>query len=262
MQIVFFQRNFRRLFLCCLTCLLVGSLAACAGAPEPTVSSSQQPAASTHSTQPPSTVPTEASTVSTTQPPAPDRSAWNLRLVNPWNYLPEDFEITLTYLSNGQAVDERCYPDLQDMMDACRAAGLSPIICSSFRTQDDQEYLYNNKINRLIAQGYSEEEAPSEAAKVVAVPGTSEHQLGLALDIVDESYQLLNEEQEDTAVQKWLMEHSWEYGFILRYPSDKSEITGIIYEPWHYRYVGKEAAKEMKASGQCLEEYLGDVPTK
>lgn len=98
--------------------------------------------------------------------------------------------------------------------------------------------------------------APEEAGKVVAVPGTSEHQLGLAVDIVDTNYQILDEAQENTAVQKWLMEHSWEYGFILRYPSDKGHITGIIYEPWHYRYVGREAAREMYEQGLCMEEYV------
>ena len=90
----------------------------------------------------------------------------------------------------------------------------------------------------------------------MAVPGTSEHQLGLAVDIVDRSNQNLDESQEDTAVQQWLMAHSWEYGFILRFPTGKSDITGIIYEPWHYRYVGRDAAKEIYDRGICLEEYL------
>lgn len=181
---------------------------------------------------------------------------WNLVLVNRWNPLDSDPEITLTQLRNGQAVDERCYPDLQEMMDACRAAGLSPLICSSYRTMEDQAALYQAKIRDLIQSGSSETEAQTLAGTIVAVPGTSEHQLGLAVDIVDENYQLLDENQENTDVQKWLMEHSWEYGFILRYPSDKSDVTGIIYEPWHYRYVGKEAAKEIYESGLCLEEYL------
>ena len=189
----------------------------------------------------------------------PDREDWRLILVNPWNALPEDYEITLKQLDNGHAVDERCYPDLQEMMDACRADGLSPLICSSYRTQEKQEYLYQNKINRLIAQGYSQEDAVAAAGAVVAVPGTSEHQLGLALDIVDVNNQNLDESQESTAVQQWLMEHCWEYGFILRYPNDKSEITGIIYEPWHYRYVGREAAEEIYSQGVCLEEYLGET---
>lgn len=190
-------------------------------------------------------------------PAVSDAEDWMLTLVNPWNTLPKDYTFTVTQLKNGQSVDQRCYPDLQDMMDACRAAGLSPVICSSYRPWEKQEKLYQNKVDRLTAQGYSLETAKTEAAKEVAVPGTSEHQLGLALDIVDLNNQNLDSSQEDTAVQKWLMEHSWEYGFILRFPSGKSDITGIIYEPWHYRYVGKDAAKEIHESGVCLEEYLG-----
>ena len=104
--------------------------------------------------------------------------------------------------------------------------------------------------------GYSEEEARTETARNVAKPGTSEHQLGLAVDIVDKDYQVLDEAQEDTAVQKWLMENSWRYGFILRYPGDRSDITGIVYEPWHYRYVGRKAAEEIYREGIVLEEYL------
>lgn len=182
--------------------------------------------------------------------------AWKLRLVNPQHSLPENYSITLTELRSGQSVDERAYPDLQQMMDDCRAAGLKPLICSSFRTWKAQEQLYNKKVNRLMQQGYSSEDAKTEAARVVAVPGTSEHQLGLALDIVDTDNQNLDSTQENTPVQKWLMENSWKYGYILRYPEDKSDITGIIYEPWHYRYVGIEAAKEIYEGGLCLEEYL------
>lgn len=187
---------------------------------------------------------------------------WRLRLVNHRNPLPEDYLPTLTQLINGQAIDERCYPDLQKMMDACRASGLSPLICSSYRTWETQQALYENKIERLLAEGYDAEAAISEAGTVVAVPGTSEHQLGLAVDIVDMDNQNLDESQESTAVQRWLMEHSWEYGWILRYPSDKSDITGIIYEPWHYRYVGKDAAREIHTLGVCLEEYLGEAPAQ
>ena len=91
---------------------------------------------------------------------------------------------------------------------------------------------------------------------MVAVPGTSEHELGLAVDLTDNDYRELDEAQEDTATQKWLMENSWRYGFILRYPNDKSEATGIIYEPWHYRYVGKATAKAVYESGLCLEEFF------
>lgn len=182
---------------------------------------------------------------------------WNLLLVNPWNPIPENYEPELTYLRNGQAVDSRCYPELQQMMDDCRAAGFDPLICASYRTMEKQEALFEDKEARLIREGCPENEVEAEAGKVVAYPGTSEHQLGLALDIVDVSYQQLDTEQENTPVQQWLMKNSWKYGFVLRYPTDKSDITGIIYEPWHYRYVGKEAAAEMYENKLCLEEYLG-----
>lgn len=181
---------------------------------------------------------------------------WRLMLVNKWNSLPEDFSVKLTTLANGHAVDERVYPDLQAMMDAARAQGLSPIICSSYRTQEKQQSLFEAQVNKNLAQGCSRAEAEKKAGEWVAVPGTSEHQTGLAVDIVALDYQLLDENQEKTPEQQWFMEHSWEYGFILRYPTDKNEITGIEYEPWHYRYVGKDAAKEMMEKGLCLEEYL------
>ena len=223
--------------------------------PPPTAQSMSVSAAADR--DPPSgTQAAEPSVPSVPAGPEVDRDAWNLTLVNPWNALPEDYTFTATQLVNGHSVDERCYPDLQEMMDACRAAGLSPVICSSYRSWEKQQSLLQNKIDRLMAQGYSRDDAEAEAAREVAVPGTSEHQLGLALDIVDINNQNLDESQEDTPVQKWLMEHSWEYGFILRYPSDKSEITGIIYEPWHYRYVGRDAAAEIHELGVCLEEYL------
>lgn len=186
----------------------------------------------------------------------PRAEAWNLILVNPWHPIPEDYTVTLQDLGNGQAVDERCYEDLEAMLSDCRAAGNSPRICSSYRTWETQQTLYQNKVKRLIRQGYSRQRAETEAAKVVALPGTSEHQLGLALDIVDQSYQILDAKQEETAVQQWLMENSWKYGFILRYPNGKSEITGIIYEPWHYRYVGRQAAEQMQELELCLEEYI------
>ena len=199
-------------------------------------------------------------------PPAPDPlpensgavspDDWRLLLVNRWNPIPDGYTFERTQLKYGHAVDSRAYPDLQEMMDACRAAGLDPRICSSYRTEAKQRELYEDKIQRLLDEGYSYERAVEEAGTVVAVPGTSEHQTGLALDIVDASYQHLDEAQEDTQVQKWLMEHSWEYGFVLRYPNGKSETTGIIYEPWHYRYVGREAAREMTELGLCLEEYV------
>ena len=185
---------------------------------------------------------------------------WNLLLVNWENPLPEDFSIPrLTQLVNGHAIDSRAYPALQKMMDDARAAGLQPTICSSFRTLEKQEELYNGKVQRLLAEGYGREEAEVQAAMWVARPGTSEHQAGLAVDIVDKSYQLLDQGQENTAVQKWLMNHCAQYGFILRYPTGTAALTGVNYEPWHYRYVGTEAAAEIMERGICLEEYLSEI---
>ena len=187
---------------------------------------------------------------------AVEEDAWQLRLVSAAHPLPEDFEVPeLTKLKGGHAIDSRVYPALQQMMDDCRAAGLNPVICSSYRTHDKQEELFRKKVNTLRKQGYSQEEAETEAARWVARPGTSEHETGLAVEIVDKSYQLLDEKQEQTPVQQWLMAHCAEYGFILRYPVEKSDLTGIGYEPWHYRYVGVEAAKAITEQGLCLEEY-------
>lgn len=185
---------------------------------------------------------------------APDD--WQLTLVNPWHPMAEGYVPELAQVENGYQVDTRCADALEAMLADCRAAGLSPLICSAYRTQEKQTTLYNNLVNKLLAQGYTQADAEAKAGTEVARPGTSEHQLGLAVDIVDQSYQVLDQAQEDTAVQQWLMAHCWEYGFILRYPTDKSDVTGIIYEPWHYRYVGEDYAQEIQASGLCLEEYL------
>ena len=180
-----------------------------------------------------------------------------LLLVNPWTPLPEDFVPgELVPVQNDQAVDARAYPDLQNMLGDMSQAGLSPLICSSYRSQERQQELYDNKVQRVMDEGVSREAAQAEAARWVARPGTSEHQTGLAVDIVSLSNQMLDETQESTPEFQWLAENSWKYGFILRYPNDKSEKTGIAYEPWHFRFVGKEAAEEMHDLGLCLEEYL------
>ena len=177
-------------------------------------------------------------------------------LVNYYNPLPNDFTVELKELNNGQAIDQRIYHDLQDLLDDAHEEGLSPIICSSYRTTQKQKYLYENKIKYYLSKGLSQKEAEDNAKKWVAVPGTSEHQTGLALDIVSFNYQVLDQKQETTPEQIWLMNNSYKYGFILRYPKDKSEITGISYEPWHYRYVGKMNAKIIYEKRMCLEEYL------
>ena len=177
-------------------------------------------------------------------------------LVNPWNHVSADYTVELQSIGNGHLVAAYAASDYQQMMDDCRAAGLSPVVCSSYRTQEYQQGLYERRIQRYMDDGYTREEATEKAGKSVAIPGTSEHQLGLALDIIDSSNWNLDESQADMPTQQWLMEHSWEYGWILRYPDEKSEITGIIYEPWHYRYVGRALAADIHETGLCLEEYL------
>lgn len=207
--------------------------------------------------QPVSTDPVEQQPPVQEQPQTnASRNDWQLILVNQWNPLPEGYSFERTRLTNGLEVDSRCYNDLMDMIDAMKAQGLSPIVCSAYRTLEDQQALFDRKVSQYVSQGFSEADANSEAGTVVAVPGTSEHHLGLAVDIVDESNQILDENQENTPVQQWLMDNCWDYGFILRYPSDKSSVTGIIYEPWHYRYVGRQIAKEIHEKNITLEEYL------
>lgn len=184
----------------------------------------------------------------------------HITLVNPWHYMPEGYRVEQVAITEDYTVDKACYEALKNMLAACEAAGLEPIICSAYRSQADQEWLYDRKVTYYLEEeGLSDKEARKQAGRSVAVPGTSEHQLGLAVDIVSSDYYVLDESQATTQTQQWLMEHCWEYGFILRYPVDKSHITGIIYEPWHYRYVGVAVAQDIRASGLCLEEYLDAV---
>lgn len=178
-----------------------------------------------------------------------------LTLVNADNPLPDDFVPTLSKIG-GHKFDSAAVSALSDMLNAAKAEGLTPIICSAYRSIDRQATLFERKVAQYTAKGYTRIEAEKLAAEVVARPGTSEHNLGLAADIVALSYQLLETEQEDTAETKWLHENCHRFGFIVRYPEDKKDVTGIIYEPWHYRYVGVEAATEIMESGLCLEEYL------
>ncbi|MDE6108130.1 MAG: M15 family metallopeptidase, partial [Oscillospiraceae bacterium] len=191
-------------------------------------------------------------------PDAPEEpTPWYLILANQNNPLPEDFSVPeLTKLKNGHAIDSRAYDSLQAMLDGARAAGYDPMICSSYRSMEKQTDLFERKVQSYLNQGYDREDAEKRAARWVSPPGTSEHQAGLAVDIVDREYQVLNEAQEKRPVQQWLMTHCAEYGFILRYPTGKSDLTGVTYEPWHYRYVGEEAARVIMEGGLCLEEYL------
>lgn len=178
-------------------------------------------------------------------------SEWNLVLVNQWNPIPKNYEVNLLELSNGKQVDERIYPELQEMFDAARANGIYPVVGEGYRTEQEQRNMMEEKILAYQNEGYSKKEAKALAEEVVADPGKSEHQLGLAVDINGDSLQSTND-----TVYAWLAENAWQYGFVLRYPADKTDLTGIEYEPWHYRYVGKEAAREMVSQKFCLEEYL------
>lgn len=179
-----------------------------------------------------------------------------LILVNQWHYLPEGYEADPVDLPNGQRIGDDCYEPLMQMLADCAAAGGTPIVCSGYRPHWHQVNLFDAQINRWLYAGYGQEDAEALAATAVAIPGTSEHELGLAADIYSTENMDLDESQVYTLTQQWLMENSWRYGFVLRYPKDKSEITGIIFEPWHYRYVGKEHAKKIYDAGICLEEYL------
>lgn len=198
--------------------------------------------------QPPDAEPEEAQ-----QEPSQEQSAgdWRLLLVNREHPLAQVDEIETVTLSCGELVDSRIYPALQQMFDDMRAAGVYPVVASGFRTQEDQQRIYDERVAQYVAEGYSEEDARAETENWVALPGTSEHQTGLAVDINADGVNSYGYE-----VYDWLAAHAHEYGFIQRYPEDKTDITGVSNEPWHYRYVGEEAAIEIWQSGVCLEEYL------
>lgn len=176
---------------------------------------------------------------------------WELLLVNRTHKIPAHYSVTLIELSNGKKVGQRIYPSLQQMFDDARAAGLSLFVREGYRTAEDQQQIMDERITKYENQGYSKTEATKLAEEYVAIPGTSEHQLGLSVDINADTTKCSSEK-----VYQWLDENAWKYGFIKRYPSDKTDITGISNEPWHYRYVGKDAAKTMKEENLCLEEYL------
>ena len=170
----------------------------------------------------------------------PASEEWNLLVVNRWNEIPEDYSVTLTELGNGQKVDSRIYPDLQEMFDVMRAEGIYPIVREAYRTAEEQQEILDERIQRYVNEGYSRSKAVRMAEEWVAVPGTSEHQIGIAVDINADKTKSTNDE-----VYAWLAENAHNYGFILRYPQGKEDITGASYEPWHFRYVGAETALEL-----------------
>jgi D-alanyl-D-alanine carboxypeptidase len=182
-------------------------------------------------------------------------------LVNPWHYTPYDYQLDLVdlgseYAAGGCQIQRCAYDDLVAMITDCNLVCPQAKVVSAYRSHEQQTRNYNNRVQQYVGQGYSLEEARQQTGMVIAVPGTSEHELGLAVDIIDTRLWALEREQADLPAQQWLMENSWKYGFILRYPNNKTDITGIIYEPWHYRYVGRELAAELHELGLTLEEYI------
>lgn len=190
--------------------------------------------------------------------PRSSKNDWQLTLVNPQNPLDVDFNPALAMVDD-KYFDERASDALKAMLNDAKAQGLSPIICSAYRSIDTQRELFESQVERYSYSGFSREEAENEAAKAVARPGQSEHNLGLAADIVSLYNQMLDESQSSTPEFIWLKENCQNYGFILRYPKDKEDITGVMHEPWHFRYVGEDVAKEIKDKGICLEEYIQEI---
>lgn len=183
-----------------------------------------------------------------------DSTRWNLIVVNRWRAIPSGYpKPELTMLRNGQQVDARIYPDLQRMFDAMRSDGLDPEVTAGFRTRDVQQRLMDEKIAEYRGGGMPADEAKARAEQWVAVPGTSEHEIGLAVDVNARG----RATDANWTVYRWLAANAHRYGFILRYPDGRTAVTGNGYEPWHYRYVGVDAAAAMHVSGQTLEEYSG-----
>lgn len=181
---------------------------------------------------------------------------WSLALVNAEYGLDSEYEPELTEIITDRSVDSRIAEATKNMLDAAAEDGMSMYIVSAYRSYESQRDVFNETMTYWIGQGYSPLDAYDETAKSVAIPGISEHSTGLALDITSSTYTELDDSQADTPEAKWLAAHCDEYGFILRYPKGKENITGIVYEPWHFRYVGEAAAKEIMEKGITLEEYL------
>ncbi len=182
-----------------------------------------------------------------------DEEKWHLTLVNSSYRIPDDYEPDLVYVcGSGERLDRKVAEHYEEMYNAAKKDGVDLAPCSGYRSYELQERNYNNKVSFYESQGYSNKDAKVKAATIIMPPGSSEHNLGYAMDIV-----CVDEWFEDTQEFKWLTENAADYGFIMRYPKDKQDITKVIYEPWHWRYVGVELAKELKDSGLVLEEYMG-----
>jgi|GEM_PF-1202848 len=217
-------------------------------------------------TDPPGTASAEAPAEVAAGPEdlVPPDGDWRLILVNPWNALPAELEIDLVLPPSGRnpdrhKVDARIVDDLEAMIAAAKADGVDLMIDYGYRSFAQSEGLFEKQINSQLAAhpDYTREQAVEAAKRWVAPPGTSDHHTGLALDIVTPAYQVLDDGFAGTDAGRWMEAHSWEYGFVIRFPKDKTAITGIAYESWHLRYVGREHAAVMHENDWCLEEYLG-----
>ena len=189
------------------------------------------------------------------------QSDWRMVLVNPNVKLPDDYtvETETADASTGKELQTEAAEAYRQMAKAAEADGVSLMLCSGYRSVEYQQGLFDKKVEQCLSEGLSQEDAEIKAATIVAAPGHSEHNTGLAADIVTPDHQMLDTAFEQTPAFAWLSQHAAEYGFILRYPQDKTAITGIIYEPWHYRYVGVDNAAAILQSGGCLEEYLAKL---
>jgi D-alanyl-D-alanine carboxypeptidase len=182
---------------------------------------------------------------------------WRLLLANRNNvidnYEPEVTRIPREHCQDSQnyRIDSRVYDELMAMILAAEEDGVKLTVVSSYRPYSSQQRLYNNKVNYYINRGYSRANAELLASTVVAIPGTSDLNLGLAVD-----FNYLEQSDENKPELVWLRENAEQYGFVMRYPKNKENVTGVIYEPWHYRYVGAEHAKMMNEMDYCLEQYL------
>lgn len=184
---------------------------------------------------------------------------WQLILINKQHAVPDDYDFNIAQLYSNIACDERVLTDLVNMLDASRKDGVDLFVCSAYRDVNRQQVLFEKKINMYMQRGLSYTESYEITSQSVTVPGASEHQIGMAFDIVTRNYQQLNSGFGETQAGKWLKDNCADYGFILRYPEEKEDITGITYEPWHFRYVGVESAKYIMENGITLEEYIEEL---
>ena len=184
---------------------------------------------------------------------------WNLLLVNDWNPLPAgyDSDVTFSTVSGGKQVDSRIIDAVNRMLNDAAAYDLA--VVSAYRPKEEQDFLYWRKVKQYTDKGYSDLEAQKVGGTIVKRPGFSEHNCGLAMDVGGSGDYTLEQTFANTPAYAWLIEHCADYGFILRFPEGKEDITGVIYEPWHYRYVGEEAARYIMDNDLCLEEYLAQV---